>query len=98
MKTIRKQDYVGRWGGEEFLLLFPETDLEGGQIITEKIRKRIADSVYEFNVLMMSVTMTFGICLYDKSLGIDECLKRADNALYRGKEAGRNQVVSANEK
>ncbi len=90
---LRKQDIVGRWGGEEFLLFFPDTPLEGGHIVTEKVRGAINEHTFEFNGQIIQVSMTLGVCQYDKGMTIDGCLKKADQALYHGKEHGRNQVV-----
>ncbi len=92
-EMVRNQDSVGRWGGEEFLMLFPETDLEGGRIIAEKIRAEIADRTYGFQEQSLKISITIGLSLYEPHACINDCLKRADAALYRGKEAGRNRVV-----
>lgn len=92
---VREQDCVARWGGEEFLLLLPETDIEGGQVVSEKIRLAIAGSDYRYRDAILAVTMTFGVSVYDDAgMEIDDCLKRADNALYRGKADGKNCVVA----
>ncbi len=92
--TIRKQDIVSRWGGEEFLFLLPETPLEGGKIAAEKIRKKIENSDLKYNNDIISITITFGVSIYNKVMDIDECIKKADQALYRGKNKGRNCVVA----
>ena len=92
--TIRKQDIVSRWGGEEFLLLLPETPLEGGKVAAEKIRKKIENSGLKYNNDFLSVTITFGVSVYDNVMEIDDCIKKADQALYRGKHKGRNCVVA----
>ena len=91
---IRKQDTIGRWGGEEFLILLPETTLEGAVKLSEKIRKDIASKLYDFNGTKFSLTLTFGVCSYDREMEWSECLKSADDALYRGKKAGKNCVVA----
>lgn len=92
--SIRKQDQLARWGGEEFLFLLPETNLEGGRVVAEKIREKIASHVYMFQGQDLSVTMTFGVSVFDKNaLSIDGCIKSADQALYRGKEEGKNRVI-----
>jgi len=93
-ETIRKQDICARWGGEEFLFLLPGTDKKGSKIFTEKIRKKIEKEKIEFKGSMISVTMTFGICSFSKSLTTDECISRADKALYEGKKLGKNRIVS----
>ena len=92
--TIRRQDIVSRWGGEEFLFLLPETPFEGGKIAAEKIRKKIENSDLKYNNDILSVTITFGVSIYNRVMDIDECIKKADQALYQGKNKGRNCVVA----
>lgn len=93
-KTIRKQDICARWGGEEFLFLLPGTDNKGSKIITEKIRRKIEKEKIEYKGSIISITMTFGICSFSKSITTDECISRADKALYEGKKSGKNRIVS----
>ncbi|MCK5762051.1 MAG: GGDEF domain-containing protein [Candidatus Izimaplasma sp.] len=89
-KTIRRQDICARWGGEEFLFLLPETDNHGARIFSEKIRKKVEKNNLVHKKHNVSITMTFGICTFTKSLTIDECIRRADKALYDGKHSGKN--------
>ena len=91
--AVRKQDIVGRWGGEEFLLLLPETDLAGGKALAEKIRKNIYITPYIFSDNKIPVTITFGVTIYDRKMNMDDCIRIADRALYRGKRSGKNCVV-----
>jgi len=91
--TARKQDITGRWGGEEFLMLLPETDIDGGFALAEKIRKDIETTTYNYSDSKISLTMTFGVSMYDRLMDIDHCVKMADEALYRGKRQGKNCVV-----
>lgn len=91
--SVRKQDSAARWGGEEFLLLLPETSLNGGFTVAEKIRQRLTDQVFEYGKLQLSATMTFGISIFSASKTIDKCIKQADEAMYQGKKAGKNRVV-----
>ncbi|MCB9932810.1 MAG: GGDEF domain-containing protein [Planctomycetes bacterium] len=91
---LRSQDFIARWGGEEFLFLLPETDMTGAQIAAEKLREAISACEIEFDDRKLSVTMTFGIAPLDTGAGIDESISRADDALYRGKQAGRNRVMT----
>jgi len=93
-EIIRKQDIVGRWGGEEFLLCFPETDMKGGQLIAEKIRQSIADKRYVFNNVSFNLSITIGLSLYSSPGNVEHNIKQADIALYQGKENGRNRVVT----
>ena len=91
--VVRKQDVVGRWGGEEFLILLPETKLEGGRALAEKIRKNISVTPYVFSDKKIPITMNFGVSVYNIAMDIDICIKKADEALYRGKKRGKNCVV-----
>ena len=91
--TARKQDITGRWGGEEFLMLLPETDIDGGYALADKIRKDIEATSYVFSDIKLKLTMTFGVSVYDRPMDIDLCIKMADEALYRGKKQGKNCVV-----
>ena len=92
-ESTRTVDYVSRWGGEEFVLLFPDTSLEGGRVIAEKIRRRIEERDWSFEGDRLAVTVTIGACAFDKTSDAMALLRRADDALYEGKAAGRNKVV-----
>ena len=91
--SARKQDITGRWGGEEFLMLLPETDIDGGFALADKIRKDIEVTSYVFSETKLDLTLTFGVSVYDRPMDIDRCIKMADEALYRGKKQGKNCVV-----
>ena len=92
--SLRQQDVVARWGGEEFLIMLPETELEGGVQAIEKLRETLANTVYQYEDSTFSVTMTFGVTAYDGSCDVEACIKHADEVLYAGKRGGRNRVVS----
>jgi diguanylate cyclase (GGDEF)-like protein len=94
-KALRAQDIVARWGGEEFICLLPETEVDGAQHVAEKIRSTIESQSNDCSEIPVSITTTLGISVYDDKSSIEECINRADNALYQGKEQGRNQVVVA---
>ncbi len=96
--TARKQDITSRWGGEEFLMLLPETDLEGGFALAEKIRKDIETTSYVFGDNRITLTMTFGVSVYNRPMDIDYCIKMADEALYKGKRQGKNCVIMSKPK
>lgn len=91
--SLRRQDHLARWGGEEFILLLPEIDLKQGQHIAERIRERVAGLHLDFNGFRLGVTLTFGVCRFDLDWDMDQCVKQADTALYQGKREGRNRVV-----
>ena len=94
-KTLRSQDIISRWGGEEFLILLPETPLTGAQCAAEKLRQRIMDHVHHIRDMEFNVTITFGVCEVKSDFDTEICIKRADNALYQGKESGRNRVMAS---
>jgi diguanylate cyclase (GGDEF)-like protein/PAS domain S-box-containing protein len=95
-ETIRSTDAASRWGGEEFVVLLPHTDLEGGRGLAEKIRRRIEAERIEYDGGEFGVTVTAGVaaCTAGEE-PVDECLRRADEALLEGKAQGRNRVVTA---
>ena len=88
---IRKIDVVGRWGGEEFVLVFPEIDLAGGRAATEKVRAAIA--AFDFGEVGPR-SASFGVAAYRRGESAEQLVDRADKALYRAKSGGRNRVES----
>lgn len=95
--VMRKQDCIGRWGGEEFIFLMPKTDLDGGAVIAEKLRKKIESEIFYYRDIKLNITMTFGITVYDSIMDIDNSINKADEALYQGKAKGKNIVVRSTE-
>jgi diguanylate cyclase (GGDEF)-like protein len=93
-KSVRAQDCIARWGGEEYLILMPETDCTGAVIIAEKLRNTIESFVFQNNDISIHVTMTFGVSSYDNIMDTDLLINKADSALYSGKEKGKNCVCS----
>ena len=91
---IRGQDLLARWGGEEFLLLLPDTDLEGGADAAEKLRTRIAAETILIADRKVSLTISVGVCSYHQEHTLDSLIRAADKALYLAKHQGRNQVVT----
>lgn len=91
LKThCRETDYVGRWGGEEFLFICPETDLDGIFILSETIRYSVES--HKFSVID-KLTVSLGISGSEENDTADALLKRADDALYYAKGYGRNQTI-----
>ncbi|WP_166253944.1 GGDEF domain-containing protein [Marinobacter salicampi] len=92
--SLRQSDLAGRYGGEEFGIILPETDAEGARIICERIREAIASSVVNTSVADIQYTVSMGVApLTDKPDNHMQWLEQADNALYAAKENGRNKVV-----
>lgn len=97
MKTVRSSDFVGRYGGEEFIILLPETDAVGGYKVAEKIRRIIKDSRLLGDE--MPLTVSLGVSTYpENGVNEEELIERADQALYFSKNNGRNRATSWDEK
>jgi diguanylate cyclase (GGDEF)-like protein len=89
-RGVRAMDVVGRWGGEEFLLLCPNTDQDGAQAVAEKLRASVSAEPFQAGI---SLTISLGVAIATGEEAPDAVLDRADRALYEAKEAGRNRVV-----
>ncbi len=89
--NLRKSDVMGRWGGEEFVIICPEAGLESACRLAEKLRVKIAEHVFDG---AGKVTASFGVAQFLKEDSERTLLKRADDALYQAKRKGRNMVVS----
>ncbi|MET0280686.1 MAG: GGDEF domain-containing protein [Steroidobacteraceae bacterium] len=91
---LRGSDFVARYGGEEFVMLLPGTPLVDGVRLVDKLREAIARTGFHFRGAPVSVSISCGITLIQEGDGENEAFDRADKAMYRAKEAGRNRVVS----
>ena len=94
-RCLRKGDTVARWGGEEFVVLLPATDLNGTLLIAEKIRHRIEVEQFDELAAGLHVTVSIGCVEMSSGEGLDELVAQADRALYEAKHRGRNQTVAA---
>jgi two-component system cell cycle response regulator len=94
-RNIRGVDLACRFGGEEFVVLMPDTDFRQAQSVAERVRIAVAERAFETNELRpLTVTCSVGVALNEHQLDTPEMiLKRADVALYRAKREGRNRVV-----
>lgn len=85
---------VARFGGEEFICLMPNTDADQAGTIAEQMRDQIASTQFETAAGLISVTMSIGVSMMRPTDNLDTFLQRADEALYRAKEGGRNRIVN----
>ncbi len=92
--SVRSRDYLGRWGGEEFVLLLPETDRAVAQEIAERVREA-ARAPVNYQGRRVTLTLTVGVSTFGPGDDLASCLARADQALLEGKRAGKNRVVVA---
>lgn len=94
-KKVRGFDMACRFGGEEFVIVMPDTDVEAAEKVAERIRAEIADAPFSVDAKSLSVTISIGVS--SLKAGADsapDLLKRADVALYEAKNSGRNKVVA----
>ncbi|WP_147819422.1 sensor domain-containing diguanylate cyclase [Salidesulfovibrio onnuriiensis] len=90
-ENIRETDRLVRWGGEEFMVLAPASDMDRVRQVAERLRQAVED--FSFSGVPRTVTSSFGIVEYVRGESQDEFIKRVDEALYRAKETGRNRVM-----
>jgi len=90
---LRMQDHIGRYGGEEFLIVFPETPLEGAMRVTERVRAAVEAMAVHEGGHRIPLTVSAGVSEVAEGETLDSVLRRVDAAMYRAKAAGRNQVV-----
>ena len=94
---LRLPDMVARWGGEEFLIVLPNTPLDGALLAAEKIRSRIADTPFYINGQALRVTASLGVAQSVAGSNVESLLVRVDQALYVAKARGRDHVEVATE-
>lgn len=91
--VLRQQDIAGRFGGEEFTIILPETSLPGATCLADRLRDSIASRSFEVNGSVLSITVSIGVAQREtETLGASSLLEQADRALYQAKNKGRNQV------
>jgi diguanylate cyclase (GGDEF)-like protein len=99
-KALRETDVSGRYGGEEFVALLPETSVRDAQAVAERVRESIENIGIDADGSLINITSSFGVSEYDganyKHQTIEEVIDDADKALYKAKNDGRNRVVVFN--
>lgn len=92
-EVIRQSDVAARWGGEEFLLLLPDTTLLQALSLAERLRSEVAATEFCHQGRQLPVTISAGVCSISSAGSINELLKQADIQLYGAKEQGRNRIA-----
>lgn len=90
--NLRQSDIICRWGGEEFILLLKDTGSSTAYQLAEKIRRQTEQEVFQFNGVNLRITASIGVTELQGGDSIDRLIGRADRALYRAKQSGRNRV------
>ena len=94
-EQLRRSDIVARYGGDEFIILLPETERRGAMETAERIRKSFESSQFDFRGKSLNVTVSLGLASYPEDGGnVDVIVDKADKALYRAKRRGRNQTAT----
>ena len=94
--TLRDSDVLGRIGGEEFILLLPDTPKSNAEQVAERMRARLANTTIKYGELELTITASFGVASFTVDDGsLEEIIERADTAMYAAKNGGRNQVQTA---
>ncbi len=91
MNIVREQDFFARWGGEEFVVILPQTDLAASTLFAERLRLMVEQADFKKPARL---TISIGLAQLDSLEQEDDLLKRVDNALYKAKQSGRNCVVA----
>ncbi len=92
-RMARETDLAGRYGGEEFVLLLPDTGRDGGMTLAERLRLKVAKMPVYYDGLELGLTISVGLCAFSPDLtSAHQWLQRADEALYQAKKSGRNRV------
>jgi two-component system cell cycle response regulator len=101
LTSVRATDFVVRYGGEEFVILLPETRVADAQQVADKLRKTIGDTIMESTTrpgITLKVSVSAGVAAYPVDGGSgEELILKADKALYYAKQHGRNRVVTVTE-
>ena len=93
-QSFRKTDLLYRYGGEELVIIMPETNIEGATIPVQRLRRMVEEYDFNYNGVKAKVTVSIGLTMNYQNLNSSaEILKSADEALYRAKEEGRNRVI-----
>jgi len=93
VNQVRSGDLAARWGGEEFLLVLPNTPMTEAQRVAERIRDSLAQSAIQFGEHEIRTSTTIGVSELAADDSFEQLVARADEAMYRGKEAGRNCIM-----
>ncbi len=89
---LRKQDVLARWGGEEFMFIFPDTNEENAVTALRQIKNKLNETPLQIKGKKLKVTSSFGVCEVNEKTDVSYAITRADSALYNAKVTGRNKI------
>ena len=91
---VRNEDICARWGGEEFLILLPETAIDGALAVAQKIHESVSMTEFKAYKPGIRTTISIGLSEYKQGQALFECVSQADNALQQAKKAGKNRYIA----
>jgi len=94
-QSVRGVDLSARYGGEEFIVVMPDTDGAGAAVVAERVRHAVGDQPIKAESLALRISVSIGIASGEPASGAEALIRRADQALYDAKKAGRNRVIAA---
>ena len=94
-RRLRKSDFIGRFGGEEFVILMPGTSVEQATQVLDELRRGIEASPFHFKKERVTITISIGYTDFRQGDTLEQIFERADQAMYRAKDGGRNRLVQA---
>jgi diguanylate cyclase (GGDEF)-like protein len=93
-RVARRYDIVGRYGGEEFLILAPHTHFEQTKILADRVWRAVREKPFAYEAQLLDITVSVGVaCTDEEDASVAETIKRADDGLYKAKESGRDQIA-----
>jgi diguanylate cyclase (GGDEF)-like protein len=95
--SLRKQDVIARWGGEEFLILLPESGMEEGRTIAERLLKTVTGQPFRIRDKSLQLSLSIGLARFDPGSDLEKTITRADQALYRAKHKGKKRVETVSD-
>lgn len=96
LKSVRPNDLVGRFGGEEIIVLLPGASRDQASMVAERLRRAVCTTTVAISDREVTQTVSIGLAAYpENGRSVEELMAKADNALYRAKETGRNRVGEA---
>ena len=93
-QNIREIDLMGRYGGEEFIIILPDTNIEQAKALSERILNHLRNNLINVGVTDIQQTISIGLTAYKENESVEELIGRADKALYEAKNSGRNKFIA----
>ena len=92
--SLRESDVAGRYGGEEFGIILPDTSGPGAMVVAERLRQSVESTLVSFEKLQIAMSISIGVAEFSATFSnAEDMIAKADEALYKAKQAGRNRVI-----